>query len=268
MFVSITRSVRRSQYIVSRIESTLTHFAEGKSLDGDLVSLFIENQTPDIQSVSDLVFMTRLVNEYVKSPSDSIREYLKGNSSRLLMSSASFSSNHLSVLLSALAEAKILELENITALVAELLGRTDDELRPRVVSRICKALARLEPSDQLETWITKTQQLVNHVNELELHVTQFLQIASLAAAHPSLVLPKNILQHGELLVPFMSDGQARLALSLFTRIDGEASIVQEIKKNLVRARPRRAKSLNVEDARLPEVQKAPYFAYVRKLDLR
>ena len=268
MFVSLGRCVRRSPYVVSRIESTLTHFAEGKPIDGDLVSNFIENQTPQIESVSDLVFVTRLVNEFVKSPSDNVSEYLKGSSTQLLESIGSVSSGHLSVLLSALSEAKTLQVENISALLAELLGRDNDELRPRVVSRICKALARLEHSDQVAAWITRSQELVNEIHDLDLHVTQFLQIASLAAVHPSFVVPKNILDHGELLVPFMSDEQARLALSVFKRIDEEASIVKEIKKKLVRAKPRRAKSLNVEDAGLPEIPKAPYFGYVRKLDLR
>lgn len=263
-----TSPYRVSSFVVSRIEPALHRFAEGRPLTEELVSEFALNQKPVIESVQDLVFMHRLVQAHVPSPSNELNEFLSQSSIKIFNSLESISTSHLSVICSCLADSNPSNADLLEQSISELLRRTEESFPTRIVARMCKGVARLaklRKDKDLNEVRTRLQEILETVPVIDLHVNDIIHIAS---AGNLIEIPEHVMKHAEVLVPFMSDVQARRALELFTKTKGSESVVAEIKRNLVRSRPARAKRIEVDNAGLPEVGKAPHFHYVRKIDLR
>jgi len=260
-------SVRLSTYVVSKIEPALHRFAEGRLLNEELVCEFVSNQKPAIKSIQDLIFMHRLAQAHVRTPVEEIKTYLYSATDQLSESLPNIATGHLSVLCSCLADSPFQNTTLLRQTISEILGRTEEQIAPRMIARMCKGLLKLSTSkkEEVSEIVDRLQTLVDSIPAIDLHVTDILNLAS---AGNQINLRPNVVKHAETLVPFMSDAQARKALQLFGKIQGAESVIVDIKRNLIRSRPRRAKSMEVEGAGLPEVGKAPHFQYVRKIDLR
>lgn len=243
--------------MVSRLETSLSRFAEGRQINPDLVSEYLINQKPTIESVSDLILLARLIGS--KTPGEPVVQYITSN----MPPPDSMTTKHLSVLVSTLSDLEWVHPSALSTLLEELIGRPHSSC-VRVVARLCKGVSKLESRD--EALLAKVKALVDSIEVGDIHVEQLLQIAELAAKETSFVLSEQLNTHATMLVPFMSDAQAKRALKIFKTVNPESETVAEIKRHLVRAKPRRSKTLG--DAGLESVPQAPYFGYVRKIDLR
>ncbi len=258
---------RTSTHVLSRLEGAVTEFAQGRPISSQLVSEFITSQKPVMESVHDVVYMHRLVGAVMKKPLENdIKDHLKNSSKSIIENPKSLSTPHLSVLVSCLADSHAVDKVSRRTLVMDLMDRLsqiEGPIPPRFVSRICKGLIQRKE----ESEYSKVNDIIAKTEISEIQINDFINIANLCMSK-KFAIPEKIMRHGELLVPFMSGDQARRALAIFNKIDANSSIVSELKRNLVRRKPRRAKGLEVESAGLDEAQKAPHFEYVRKIDLR
>ena len=266
----ISRSIHRCcTYVLSPLEVSLGQFVQGRSLSGGVVSEFIRNceKPPVVETLQDVVYLTRLVQGHVQNPAMEIRSFLQERTNAIMQSLDEVSSTHLSVLISCLSDSPWLDGDVVTqAALREILTRETNV--PRVVGRICKGLSVLvkRKANMNDTeMLGKAQELINNIEVSEIQINDFLEILNLQSLCVDCIrVPDTVLTHGALLVPFMTDAQARRALGIVKT----GPIADEIKRKLVRAKPRRAKTIEVEQVGPAEVSRPPHFEYVRKLDLR
>jgi hypothetical protein len=268
----IVLSYRRAcSFVISRFENAFKRFTEGKPIDGKAVADFFVEQQPSPGSIHDLVYLHRLAQSYIRNPPAEIKKLLDERTVDVMADCETLSSGQLSVLISCLTDWRASPDLNLTRAVQTILDREHLTLQPRIFARICKGIACLAKTkeENMQLFAQKAQELLHRVPVAEVLVSDMIEIANLAASKSvNFTITHDFLEHAKLLVPFMSDTQARRSLDIFSKIEGSSEIVDELKRNLVRHRPKRSKAFTVDGAGLPETPKAPHYEYVRKLDLR
>ena len=250
----------RCRFVVSPIETALNAFASGQPLSAAIVSAFILNQQRKIESLNDYVFVHHLVASH-SAMSEEVSSFLQ--TTRSVLSLSGISSKGLSVIVSVLANSGT-DPECLKECITEIASRDEKELAPRVIARLCKGLATLKDNAVDDNVMAFMQSAVENLAVSDLKPIELLHILSAPIVPSSAVLERLTT-----MMPLMSDQDAHLALRVLKPLPGTEEIVAELKKKIVRSKPKRNKYFKLEEPLgLPEVPKAPHFEYVRKIDLR
>ena len=254
------------RFILSPLESTLNRFAEGKLVDSAIVSSFLVNQQPKIESLNDFVFVHRLVSSHRVELFPELRQYLAATTESLPI--ADMSSKGLSVVISTVADSGF-NLEFLRACVTDIANREHVELHPRIIARICKGVSALAKVDMSvdDHVIEFLKTALAELDWADMKPKDLIQIISLASVHGGLV-SGTLINRVTVLAPFFTDAEAHVAVNLLGSLPDAEEAVTAVKKNLIRTKSARNKAFKIEQPGLPEAPRAPHFQYVRKIDLR
>lgn len=254
---------RASTWILSELEFRLFNYCKGNNLDSSIVESFLENQKPRIKQPNDLVFVHRLYQEFCNnSKSRDLFEYMEKSLIEIPINDVS--SRGLTVLVSCLDVPS-----GVESLLEEILNSRPihDFTEPRFVSRICKGLLKIKPT---ESMMEKINVLIQNQDINQVNISDLESVFKLGSADSRLIMPEKFIERAIVLAPFINAQHSKKLVSVISNKNSELSIL--LAKNIVRSpssrKLRKRFDIDKEKLVLPQVSNAPHFAYVRKIDLR
>ena len=253
---------RASTWILSELEFSLFNYCKGNNLDSSIVEAFLENQKPKIKQLNDLVFVHRLYQEFCKdSKSRDLFEYMEKSLIEIPINDVS--SRGLTVLVSCL------DGPSVESFLEEILNSRPihDFTEPRFVSRICKGLLKIKPT---ESMMEKINVLIQNQDINQVNISDLESVFKLESADSRLIMAEKFIERAIVLAPFINAQHSKKLVSVISNKNSELSIL--LAKNIVRSpssrKLRKRFDIDKEKLVLPQVSNAPHFAYVRKIDLR
>ena len=246
------------KFLVSPIEASFLRYCQGKELSEEMVSSFILSQELERPMLlNDLVFLHRLAQSFPDLKNPKIDLFLQTSLKQFPLDHVS--SRGITLLLSCAADLKLTMC--IPDLVEEYFSRPEEDAgEPRLVARICKALIQLNERDDL--LIQKANRLISILKIDEVEIKHIFPIFGLANSDSRIEVSTQLQERALLLVPFMDAGDAKKLVNI---IEKYPLIATKLKKHMGMTNPRlRSKGERL----LPQVDKAPHYGYVRKIDLR